>query len=244
LGEWIEAGDWLNISEPQGEFTLPKTTAPLIMVAGGSGITPFIAMLDSHLNQLKQPVCLLYYAKAGEHLFSEQLSKLALTHAHFDCRLLVRATDGDVSEQLELKGAPPFIMMCGPVTLVEQTEQVLDAHKHPVALRAKEHFRPVSGPVAEEASDKPVVIKLLLNGLKQRLSLIQNNGQSNTLLTQLEQQGIAVPYGCRMGVCHQCQCMKRNGVVRDTRNGQLSPPGEQLIRLCVSQPLSELELEL
>jgi ferredoxin-NADP reductase len=257
LGEVIEAGDWLNISEPQGEFTLPQTSvqgslqgmAPLIMVAGGSGITPFMAILDSHLSQLKQPVSLLYYAKAGEHLFSEALMKLADSNPHFNCRLLVRSTDGDVTEQPEFTGANlidpvPFVMMCGPAALVDKTEQALDASEHPMGLRAKEHFRGVSGPVTDDTNDKPITIKLLLNGLKQRLNLTQNNPQNNTLLTQLEQQGVAVPYGCRMGVCHQCQCMKRTGIVRDIRSGQLSAPGEQLIRLCVSQPLSELELEL
>ena len=37
---------WVNISAPKGNFTLPNTDKPVLMVAGGSGITPFIAMLE------------------------------------------------------------------------------------------------------------------------------------------------------------------------------------------------------
>ncbi len=238
LSDSVKIGDWLNISKPLGEFTLAKTTAPLVMVAGGSGITPFISLLQSHLAEVKQPVTLIYFAKKGQHLFTNELTALALQNSHFNCRLLTRETHGEVAEHLDLTGPAPYVMMCGPAALVDSTAQVLDTHQHPLSHRAKELFRPAAAPQTD--STQPVTIELLLNGLKKRLNLNQNN----TLLTQMEQQGVAVSSGCRMGVCHQCQCLKRSGVVRDTRTGQLSGSGEQLIQLCVSQPLGRLELEL
>jgi ferredoxin len=115
----------------------------------------------------------------------------------------------------------------------------LDEAGHSDDLRSQEQFQPICQPLKSDC-DKPLTIGLKLQGLYQQLTLSQNNN----LLTQLEQQGIVVSSGCRMGVCHQCQCVKRSGIVRDTRSGQLSAPGEQLIQLCVSQPMGELELEL
>lgn len=42
----LEAGQQVQISDPMGDFVLPKSTAlPLVFVAGGIGITPFASML-------------------------------------------------------------------------------------------------------------------------------------------------------------------------------------------------------
>jgi ferredoxin len=77
-----------------------------------------------------------------------------------------------------------------------------------------------------------------------------HNGQSltidnqQTLLSQLQQAEQPVTYGCGMGICHQCQCVKKRGVVRDTRTGELSDSAEQLIQLCVSQAVTDLEIQL
>ncbi|NQZ10794.1 MAG: iron-sulfur cluster-binding domain-containing protein [Algicola sp.] len=242
LAEFINTGDWLNISRPMGEFTLPdtasNTTRPVLMIAGGSGITPFIALLETHLAKLQQPVSLLYFAKKDQHLFNEALASMALSHKHFSYQLLVRETDGDIANHLDLDDKP-WVMMCGPAALTSSTHKALDAVGHNDDLRIQEQFQPTSQPLQSDC-DKPVTIGLKLQGLYQKLTLKKNDN----LLSQLEQQGVAVSSGCRMGVCHQCQCVKRSGIVRDTRSGQLSAPGEQLIQLCVSQPLGALELEL
>ena len=50
-------------------------------------------------------------------------------------------------------------------------------------------------------------------------------------------------FGCGMGICHQCQCVKKKGLVKNIRTGQLSDYGEELIQLCVSQVMSDVELE-
>jgi ferredoxin len=68
-----------------------------------------------------------------------------------------------------------------------------------------------------------------------------NNQQS--LLTQLQQANLSVNYGCGMGICHQCQCVKKQGIVRDMRTGELSDNAEELIQLCVSQAITNLELQ-
>jgi ferredoxin-NADP reductase len=238
IADFINTGDWLNISQPMGAFTLPDTTKPILMIAGGSGITPFIALLETHLTSLQQPVSLLYFGQKGQHLFTTELAAMALRHQHFSYQMLVRETDGDISNHLDLQHKP-WVMMCGPAGLTSNTNQALDAAGHSSDLRSQEHFQAASEPHKSDC-DKPVTIGLKLQGLYQKLTLAKNDN----LLSQLEQQGVAVSSGCRMGVCHQCQCVKRSGIVRDTRSGQLSAPGEQLIQLCVSQPLGALELEL
>ena len=60
---------------------------------------------------------------------------------------------------------------------------------------------------------------------------------------QLLERGDPVNYGCKMGICHQCQCKKKSGVVKNIRTGEISDRGEELIQLCVSQVFTDLELE-
>ena len=251
LSERLNTGDWLNISKPMGAFTLPDNTEanrPVLMIAGGSGITPFIALLETHLARLKQeqqPISLIYFAKKGQHLFSALLADMANRHANFSYQLLTREIDGDITNHLDFQNLPfslnkqPWVMMCGPAGLTSSSNKALDAAGHSSELRSQEQFQPLALPLKSDC-DKPVTIGLKLQGLYQKLTF----AKTDNLLSQLEQQGVEVSAGCRMGVCHQCQCVKRSGIVRDTRNGQLSAPGEQLIQLCVSQPLGALELEL
>ena len=67
---------------------------------------------------------------------------------------------------------------------------------------------------------------------------------NDVLLSQFEAKKLPVQRGCGIGICHQCQCIKKSGVVRNLKTGELSDNGEQLIQLCVSQPVSDLELQL
>lgn len=67
---------------------------------------------------------------------------------------------------------------------------------------------------------------------------------NEVLLTQFEAKKLPVQRGCGIGICHQCQCIKKTGVGRNLKTGELSDNGEQLIQLCVSQAVSDLELQL
>ena len=42
---------------------------------------------------------------------------------------------------------------------------------------------------------------------------------ATTVLQAGEQAGIAMPFGCRMGICHTCVAPLRTGAVRDLRDG-------------------------
>jgi ferredoxin len=64
------------------------------------------------------------------------------------------------------------------------------------------------------------------------------------LLVAAEQAGLQPRYGCRMGICHTCSCVKRTGTVENVLTGEISSePGER-IQLCISRPRTDLTLEL
>jgi ferredoxin len=65
-----------------------------------------------------------------------------------------------------------------------------------------------------------------------------------TLLDQLERAGERPPYGCRIGICHTCTCRKRSGTVQNLVSGAVSSEPDEDIQLCISNPRSDVELDL
>ncbi|MFP3454313.1 hypothetical protein R0K30_22155, partial [Bacillus sp. SIMBA_154] len=45
---------------------------------------------------------------------------------------------------------------------------------------------------------------------------------NEVLLNQFEAKKLPVQRGCGIGICHQCQCIKKSGVVRNLKTNQLS----------------------
>lgn len=69
-------------------------------------------------------------------------------------------------------------------------------------------------------------------------------GQGKALLVLAEQAGLRPASGCRMGICHTCTCRKVAGVTRDLRTGALSTEDDVDIRICVSEPVGPVTLDL
>jgi len=68
----LKPGDVVTISDPMGDFVLPKdTTIPLVFVAGGIGITPFHSIIKwLHDTKQSRDITLLYAAaKESELVF-------------------------------------------------------------------------------------------------------------------------------------------------------------------------------
>ncbi|MBJ2127468.1 hypothetical protein JC525_00785 [Alteromonas sp. IB21] len=227
---------WVNISAPMGEFIWPQTEKPLLMIAGGSGITPFIAMLDDAINNTQvnqKSVHLLYFAKPNEHVLIDELSAFQKRCESFSYSILTKQKDGDLEAHLSYFANAQWLV-CGPNAMYEQARRCAELINAPVS---SEHFAAL--PVVSSTSlTESETFSLVHNGQ----SLTIDNQQS--LLSQLQQAEQPVTYGCGMGICHQCQCVKKRGVVRDTRTGELSDSAEQLIQLCVSQAVTDVEIQL
>lgn len=259
----LSCNDWVNISAPMGNFLFPNESRPgdnraalanthnaahsqesqkrassILMIAGGSGITPFVAMLDDMalMTHTKPTVHLLYFAKENEHLLTDELEVYQRKNRNFTYRLLSRQKDGDVENHLA-EHANSHWMVCGPQSLYEDVARMQLITKTPLDSEHFAAFPTVSRNDVSQESDEATSFSLTHNGN----TLSVNNQQ--TLLEQLLEANQPVTYGCGMGICHQCQCVKKRGVVRDTRTGALSDSAEQLIQLCVSQAVTDLELQ-
>jgi nitric oxide dioxygenase len=80
LHDRVKVGDTIDLFPPAGEFTLPEGDRPLVLISGGVGITPLLAMLESVLPS-GRPVHFIHCARdAGVHAFRETIDRLAEAH--------------------------------------------------------------------------------------------------------------------------------------------------------------------
>ena len=245
----LRRGAIVGLGAPAGDFVLDAPVAPkLLLVGGGSGITPIMAMIRDLADRRRvetthgRDVIVIHGARhAADAIFGAELASLA---ARFDwLRIHARRDDVVESGRLDAQGLPTLvpdladreIFVCGPIGLIEVVTQ---AARDVGALHRvhQEHF---VAPVARSAgAGGAVTVALLRTGIE-----VVAAGPG-PLLAQLERAGQHPVYGCRMGICHSCRCRKLRGTVEDCVTGVVSSEPDQEIRLCVSLARSDLELAL
>ncbi|CRN06909.1 UNVERIFIED_ORG: nitric oxide dioxygenase [Pseudomonas parafulva] len=80
LHDHLRVGDTLELFPPAGDFTLAASDRPLVLISGGVGITPTLAMLEAAL-PTGRPVHFIHCARNGQvHAFREWLDTQAAQH--------------------------------------------------------------------------------------------------------------------------------------------------------------------
>jgi ferredoxin-NADP reductase len=85
-------GSTVDVAGPFGEFTVSyDENRPLVFLAGGIGITPFLSLLhDLASHRMKQPVTLLYSCRSLRDVpFAAELMELARENSNFTVRFLI-----------------------------------------------------------------------------------------------------------------------------------------------------------
>jgi ferredoxin-NADP reductase len=156
LVDELRPGDELELRGPIGGYFVWEESVggPLLMVAGGSGVVPFRAMLRHHrATDSTVPVRVLYSSRSIEDvIYREELLtrddvRVALTRSWPDDWSGHR---GRVDAELlrELAWAPaqsPHIYICGPTAFVEAIAgQLVDIGHDPTRIRT-ERFGPTGG---------------------------------------------------------------------------------------------------
>ena len=172
LSDELRAGDKLELRGPIGGYFVweVKTGGPLLLVAGGSGIVPLMAMMRHRDRALAKtdmgsrhllPVRLLYSSRRwADVIYRDELARLAekdptieVTHT-----LTREQPDGWTGFKrridrgmLEAVAWPPseqtHVFICGPTPLVEAVANNLVELGHQPALVKTERFGPTGGSV-------------------------------------------------------------------------------------------------
>ena len=244
LRDAVAHGAVVHLAPASGSFVLPDFRPErLILVSGGSGITPVMSMLrtlcdEGHDGRIR----FLHYARTeGDWLYGSEVSRLAARHAgvHADYRATRSPGAGsghiDAAALGTVEGST-WAAVCGPPSLIEGARTAwAQAGGLPERLLT-ETFTPPAllVPTGETAQGS-------LRFLRSERSAEIGPG---TLLEQAEGAGLTPDFGCRMGICHTCTCRKASGAVRNVLTGAVSDEEDEDIQLCISVPAGDVALEL
>jgi stearoyl-CoA 9-desaturase NADPH oxidoreductase len=243
LHDNLRPGDVFTLGVPGGEFVLPRPApARLLLLSAGSGITPLMSMLrDLRSSGYAGDVAFVHACRSREHaIFRAELEHLAATWPHVRLHLHYSSDAGrlDVGTLTDLvrDHAERHTLLCGPQGFITTFQDQWHARGIGEQLRV-EHFGIPAAPLAAHG-DAAMTVRWARS---QRTFTATGTAP---LLVEAERAGLNPRYGCRMGICRTCQCVKLNGTVENLRTGAVSSePGEQ-VQLCISRARSDLVLDV
>lgn len=252
VSRWLHdraaVGDVLELGAAAGDFILPSPLpARILLIAGGSGITAVRAVLHEALRVRHDAdaILLQYARRPADFAFADELCDLASRHPGLRVNFLVQqpedgtAPAGHFSATHLDAWAPDHAeretFVCGPAGLMRAVARHW-AHAGLSDRLRSEAFAPP--PDNDGAQDRESV------SVHFRRSVRTVEGAQSTLLGIAEAAGLRPPTGCRMGICRTCTCTKVSGTVRDRITGAVDTRAGSRIRLCVSEPLGPVTLDL
>ncbi len=103
LHDRVDEGDVLELFPPAGAFTLHHSDRPLVLISGGVGITPLVAILQAAL-KTERPIHFIHCARnRSAHAFRDSIDALAGRHPQlkrFYC--YDQATEADAADAVGL----------------------------------------------------------------------------------------------------------------------------------------------
>lgn len=229
LHDALEAGAQILVSPPKAHFRLVEG-APAVLVAGGIGITPILAMAGA-LEHAGVPYRLHDFVRSREHMaFANRLAELS--HVELHAGLNAAGTEAAVREALLDAMAGTHVYVCGPRPLIELVRENAREMGFP---ESHVHFELFANEVSH-AGDQPFRVRLQRSGEE----FVVPAGVS--LADAIGARGMAVATSCEQGVCGTCRVGVAQGEP-DHRDVYLSNDEKQrgdCMLACVSRSRSDL----
>ena len=257
FNDHLTAGVRIDAMQPAGRFVMHDSDAPLLMIAGGSGITPCLSLIKQALIDTSRNVKLIYINQnAASIIYLEALDRLG---AHFSDRFACQHWLDDVGGLIT---APDIAAaangweladsyICGPGPLMDMAEETLGDLFGAEAVILTERF--VSPRDSEQVQAEPDIstpskmawiesFKLTLDGEDHVIPI----AAGETLLQAALAAGIDAPNSCTEGHCGTCMARLRHGEISMTSTRALSKRNIQrgYVLACQASPSSPTALWL
>lgn len=243
LHDHVRQGDIVTLEPPAGSFVLPNPLpARLLMLSAGSGITPVMAMTRTALGLV--PALDLTFVhvsrRPDDAIFAAELAHLAARHPGLRVHSHHSTERGRFDPTALVRRVPDYAQrsafLCGP----EGFMTTFRAHYAARGLAEQLSEESFGVPPGDQAADDGAAMEVRCA----RSERLFTAAGAMPLLVAAEHGGLQPRYGCRMGICHTCSCVKRSGTVENLLTGEVSSePGER-IQLCISRARTDLTLEL
>ncbi|MGV6829312.1 MAG: 2Fe-2S iron-sulfur cluster-binding protein [Flavobacteriales bacterium] len=234
----LQKGDSLEVMPPSGQFgikTQPSIPKNYLFFAAGSGITPIISMIKTHLEVEPHATCKLFYVNrtAKTIIFKEELEQLRnqyfgrleiyyfltkeqrdipLFNGRFDYKKMevLTKTFIDIPDTNE-------VFLCGPEEMVQFVSNYLIEAGLSKDLIHFELF--VTGLSKEDKKRSERLAQQDVDGVE--VTVVDGGKEFHFTMTQDYDNlldaalgaGADLPFACKGGVCSTCKCKVRNGKV-------------------------------
>jgi ferredoxin-NADP reductase len=235
LHEEVRTGDELRIGRPRNLFPLTNGTAPAILIGGGIGITPLLAMAE-RLRQEEGNWHLHYCVRSRDRLaFVDAM-------AAFGDRVTIHVDEEaggppDLARLIKEAPSGTHFYCCGPAVMLSAFAAA--AAGLPQQRVHIERFAAVV-PEGDSCTEE---FELVLSRSGRTLRVPEHQ----SILETLEANGIEAPWSCRLGVCGECRTTVLEGACdhRDSVLSEAERSSQDVILICCSRARTpRLVLEL
>jgi 3-ketosteroid 9alpha-monooxygenase subunit B len=214
----VRPGATLDLSPPAGSFTPGSLDDDLLLLAGGSGITPVMGIIKSVLAEGTGRLSLLYANRdVTTVIFAAELAALVsrygdrLTVIHWlDSERGAPSADSLAALLTAYPGREAFV--CGPEPFVVLAQKALQEAGVPADRVRVERFDTEVVPVAPDTPD--ATAEVTLDGRTHRLPW----PAGTRLLDVIIGAGLNPPFSCRQGNCGACAVRVTSGEVELVHN--------------------------
>lgn len=264
LNDFLKVGDKLEVMEPMGKFNfkcMPEKQRHIVLIAGGSGITPLFSILRTVLaGELKSTVTLIYSSRnEASIIFKKQLDGLSLNNPRLQISYvltkpestwngeigrispanlnnLLKKHNWDAQEDSEFYVCGPDGLMDCVITALKELDVADEKIK-------KESFVPGNTTekdilLHESIDNEPKIysVTVIFAGSEYKLAVPPHK---NVLEVGLD-MNLDLPYSCRSGLCTSCRGKCISGKVKMDESEGLSAEeiNDGYVLTCQSHPLT------
>jgi ferredoxin-NADP reductase len=254
-------GSMLAVRRPVGAFKYPAgDDRPIVLIAGGIGITPLVSMLRHGVAaEPARPITLLYSAHSeDEFAFRDELTVLARRHPQLRVQFAAAAGaarpdvyPGRIDGTL-LRTVPDLAhsisFLCGPAPMVDAMKAALQHAGVPASQVRHEVFQAAIAAASASAERpapaapvRPATRQMNCARTRKRVPI----GLDQTLLEAAEEGGVEISSLCRSGVCGTCRIQVQDGDV-DCQSSALDDDdrSQGFVLACVSTARTDCTVDL
>lgn len=215
----LEAGQTLEVKGPYGQFVVPDESKQLLFIAGGSGITPFLSILQQHeAKGWPVPITLLDFNRTvGEQILRGELDallasaagKLEIVHVLDDAAEEGRRGPCNkvlLEKLLEGRPTPDLVGMCGPQPMMDLARELVIAKYGKVTI-LEEKF---SMSHDDGGSGATYQVEFIADGKSKTFPV--KDGEH--VLAAARKAGLNPSAGCEMGACGVCRVKVLSGEIQ------------------------------
>jgi vanillate O-demethylase ferredoxin subunit len=239
LHDEIRVGDTVETSLPRNNFALAEGAERHLLVAGGIGITPIMAMV-AELRRRRADFVLHYCTRSpARTAFRDELDLLAAMG-----KVVFHYDDGDPTKGLDVAAllrepqAGTHLYYCGPAGMMAAAKAA-SAEWPPENVHCEYFSGPAAAPPARLEDDRPFAVRLARSGGEYAVP------PGETILDVLRRHGVETRSSCELGYCGACLTRYVAGEV-DHRDPILNEAARQthLLICCSRAKTTVLELDL